>query len=139
MLLLIRAILIVSLLLQPLGGLLPQRCIAMPALATLESMGMPADTECGCCGGGENLATIECPTAQNQYVGCNCKNPQREDPKTPPSDQNTRQIEHLFSATPVVVAVLPQPPATSPRWTASEPLRCSGSHSVQSLLCVWLM
>lgn len=139
MLLLTRAILIISLLLQPLGGMLPQRCVAMPGPATLESMGMPAGTECGCCGGGEDLATIECPTAQDQYIGCNCKSSQREDPKTPPSDQKPRQIEHLFTATPVAVAVLVPAPAPSVRWAITEPVRSSGSHSVQSLLCVWLM
>jgi hypothetical protein len=137
---LLRAILIVTLLAQPLMGLMQQRCVGMPDAKALASMGMPVDTECGCCGSGnEGGAAIECPMAKNGYAGCNCKNPQPEDPKTPPSDQKPRQVEHLFSTPPLVVAVLVPLSSPTPRWTATEPVDRSGSHSIQSLLCVWLM
>lgn len=137
--LLIRAILIVSVLMQPLIGLVGQQCVGMPDAAALATVGMPADAECGCCGGDDGGRAIECPMAKNGYAGCNCKNPQPEDPRTPPSDQKPRQVEHLFSATPLVVAVLVPLPLSTPRWTATEPVDRSSSHSIQSLLCVWLM
>lgn len=137
--LIVRVILIASMLLQSLPGLAMQRCVAMPDASALAAAGMPADANCGCCGNGADGETIECPMAKNGYVGCNCKNPQSQEPKSPPSDQKPRQIEHLFLAMPFVVALLPREPLPSPRWTAIEPLKRSGSHSIQSLLCVWLM
>ncbi len=136
----IRLILALSLLMQSLPGLAMERCVAMPDAKTLASAGLPEDITCGCCGGDdEDGVTIECPMAKNGYAGCNCKNPQPEDPKTPPSDQKPRQVEHLFPAPPVVLAVLLPVPSPAPRWTATEPTQRWGSHSVQSLLCVWLM
>lgn len=78
--------------------------------------------------------------AKNGYIGCNCKNPQPDEPKSPPSNDKSRQIEQLFAAVTLVVAILVSEPASvSARWTAYEPRSRSGSHSIQSLLCVWLM
>ena len=138
---LIRAILIASLLLQSLPGLAMQRCVAMPSAPSPASMGTPANARCACCGGSDEEANaIGCPLAKGGYAGCNCKNPQPEDPKAPPSDQRSRQIEQLFSAlTPVVAILLPEPLPVGVRWTACEPPERSGSHSIQSLLCVWVM
>lgn len=136
--LVVRVILIVSLLFQSLPGLAMSRCVAMPDSSALVAMGMPADAECGCCAKGDDGKAIECPMAKSGFVGCNCKNPQPEDPKTPPSNQKSQQIEQLFSApTILVLMVPPEPLPLSARWTAAEPFRRSGSHSIQSLLCVW--
>lgn len=138
---LIRAILIASLLVQSLPGLVMQRCAAMPDASSLAAMGMPANAKCGCCGENDDGSAVECPLAKSGYVGCNCKNPQPEDPKTPPSDhQKSQQVEQLFSAmTPVAAILLPEPLPQPVRWATSEPAIRSGSHSIQSLLCVWLM
>lgn len=78
--------------------------------------------------------------AKSGYVGCNCKNPQPDEPKTPPSNEKPQQIEHIFAAAAFVVAILlPEPAGASAHWWAYEPPSRSSSHSIQSLLCVWLM
>ncbi|MBL8765267.1 MAG: hypothetical protein JNM07_13465 [Phycisphaerae bacterium] len=135
---LIRAILIVSLLMQSLPGLVMQRCVAMPEASSLTAMGMPANAKCGCCGESDVGSRVECPLADSGYVGCNCQSPQPEDPKAPPSDhQKSQQIEQLFAAAaPAVTILLPQPLPRHVRWTAFEPPNRCGSNSIQSLLCV---
>lgn len=138
---LIRAILIASLLLQSLPGLVMQRCVAMPDVKALVAAGHAANAKCACCGDSDDASAVECPLAKSGYVGCNCKSPQPEDPKAPPSDhQKSQQIEQLFpAAAPAITILLPEPLPLLVRWTASEPPKRSGSNSIQSLLCVWVM
>jgi hypothetical protein len=137
--LVVRVILIVSMLVQSIPGLAMPRCVAMPDSLALVAMGMPADAECDCCAKSEEGQAIECPMAERGFVGCNCKNSQAEDPKTPPSNQKSLQIERLLSVpvVPVILIAPPEPLPLAARWTAAEPSRRSGSHSIQSLLCVW--
>lgn len=136
----LRVILIGSLFLQSLPGLVTQRCVAMPTVSELAAAGMAPDAGCSCCGPSDNEAAVECPMAKNGYIGCNCKNPQPDEPKTPPANEKSRQLEQLFAAVTLVVAILvPEPAPVSVRWTDYEPPSRSGSHSIQSLLCVWLM
>lgn len=138
--LLLRVILIASLLLQSLPGLVMQRCVAMPTVSELAAAGMATDAECSCCGPSDDEAAVECPMAKSGSIGCNCKNPQPDEPKTPPGNEKSQRIDPLFAAVPLVVAILvPEPATASPRWTAYEPPSRFGSHSIQSLLCVWLM
>lgn len=136
----ITVIAMLSVLVQSLPGLVMQRCVAMPDSRTLLATGHRADAQCGCCHQGSD-GTIECPLAKSGYAGCNCKNPPSEDPKTPPSDhQKSQQIEQLFSTpTPVAAMLLPEPPPAPVRWGTAEPASRCGSHSIQSLLCVWVM
>lgn len=134
--LLVRAILVTSLLVQPFGGLLLGQCVVMPEAAALASVRMTADSKCGCCRGD---GASDCPMAANGIVECNCASARPQDPKTPPSEQKSRQIEHLLPATPLVTTVLLPQSSPMPRSTAIERVGYARSHSVQSLLCVWLM
>lgn len=137
--LLVRLILIVSLLAQSAPGLVMQRCVGMPDAKALAAAGLPGDAECSCCGTGDDGAVIECPMAAQGYMGCNCKHPKQDEPKSPPpSDQ--KPLQHALAFVPVLVAILPaEPPSAAAPWRGEEPLLRASPPSVQSLLCVWLM
>lgn len=139
MALLVRLILALSLVVQSVPGLAVQRCVGMPGAgaAGAEKIEQPV---CSCCGGGDDGAAAPCPFASNGYVGCNCKESQEQEPKPLPGDPKTEQLQHLLAFVPVLTVVLPPLPLpTAMMRTGSETPPWRTSHSVQSLLCVWLI
>jgi hypothetical protein len=124
-------ILVLGLIAQPLAGLTSQRCDLLPA-------------------GGSGVRQVPCccqsdDGASNAGDGdaaavCRCCDPQPEQPNpNPPSTDLKPRVELWLTVLPVVVARLAALPPQERAAGAAAPLAWRACHSIQSLLCVFVM
>jgi hypothetical protein len=135
MLALVRFILVLVLLLEPVQGLTVQRCLALPAPAAREGA-MPG---CSCCPlGAANAAA--CPRTPRPHAACNCDQAQRSTPAPPPEQLRSGpfQVTLAFSPAMLVALSFSPPPRVRPP-VAAQPPRWGSAHSVHQLLCTWLI
>lgn len=137
-----RLILALMLVVQSLPGLAVERCAelargtGMSAVDTTET----ENSACPCCSGRKGVPAGSGCSNSDAVTVCKCGMPQPEQPKAPPSDSRTEQVQ-------LAVAMLPgflgfvfeavDQPAPSEGLLGAPPKR--PANSVQSVLCVWVV
>lgn len=137
-----RIILAFMLVVQSLPGVSVERCAEMA-----RGMGMSAvdavatDTSaCLCCAGRKGETSGSACTNSDAVTACKCGMPQPEQPKAPPSDSRTEQVQLAVAVLPAFLGFVFESadrPAPSVGWLGAPPKR--PANSVQSVLCVWVV
>src|SRR5882724_4610786 len=120
-----RLILALSLLIQPMAGIVAARCGPMPMGAATS---MPSG-QCCCTAGGKGA----CKMVGKSASACGCRATQGEEPKAPPSGPKTDQSQTDLAVVPVFIGMLPVPQIAVAR-SLFQPHPWRATHSVQSLL-----
>jgi hypothetical protein len=124
MALFVRLILALLLLVQPMAGAVGQDCAAMPE----RRIGQTTLPEACCC----------CKPGRTPAASCGCLASHQEEPKAPARSLKAESSPPV--SLPVLIGTRPLPVAAAVPLPSSSPAPVtSASHSVQSLLCVWLM
>ena len=137
-----RIILAFMLVVQSLPGVSVERCAEMA-----RGMGMSAvdavatDTSaCLCCAGRKGETSGSACTNSDAVTACKCGMPQPEQPKAPPSDSRTEQVQLAVAVLPAFLGFVFESadrPAPSVGWLGAPPKR--PANSVQSVWCVWVV
>ncbi|MCC6661534.1 MAG: hypothetical protein IT437_11685 [Phycisphaerales bacterium] len=137
-----RLILALMLAVQSLPGLAVERCAEMTLGMGMSAVDATATDNSArpCCSGGKGEPTGSACTNSDAVTVCKCGTPRPEQPKAPPSDSRTDQVQ-------LAAAILPgflgfafeavDQPAPGVGWLGAPPKR--SANSVQSVLCVWVV
>ena len=137
-----RLILALMLVLQSLPGLTVERCAEMTPGTGMSAVDVtPTDNSaCPCCSGRKGEPSGSACSNSDAVTVCKCGMPQPEQPKAPPSDSRTEQVQLAVAILPAFLGFVFEAvdrPAPSVGWLGAPPKR--PANSVQSVLCVWVV
>lgn len=137
-----RLILALMFVVQSLPGVAVERCAEMT-----RGVGAPAvqaesadESSCPCCSGAARGKAGPACTNSDAVTACRCGMPQPEQPKAPPSEPKTEQVQFALAILPAFLGFMfeeidqPTPPVG---WLGAAPKR--PANSIQSVLCVWVV
>jgi hypothetical protein len=142
MALLTRLILALTLVVQSLPGIAVERCAEMTRATRIASAqsDMGDEVPCACCSGKASEKSAPACPKSDATTACKCGMPQPEQPKAPPSDSKTEQVQFAVAVLPAFLGFLFEPvdqPTPHVSWLGASPKR--PGNSIQSVLCVWVV
>ena len=137
-----RLILALLLVVQSLPGVSVERCAEMARGTGMSAVDTAAtDTSaCSCCAGRKGETSGSACSNSDAVTACKCGMPQPEQPKAPPSDSRTEQVQLAVAILPAFLGFVFEAvdrPVPSVGWLGAPPKR--PANSVQSVLCVWVV
>lgn len=137
-----RIILALMLVVQSLPGVAVERCAEMSRGTRMSAVDAVAtdSSACPCCSGRNGESSGSACRNSDAVTACKCGMPQPEQPKAPPSDSKTEQVQLAVAILPVFLGFdfeAVNRPALSLGWLGAPPKR--PANSVQSVLCVWVV
>lgn len=137
-----RLILAIMLVVQSLPGIAVERCAEMTGgiRAGAVQDASADEAACPCCAGAARDKSGPACANSDAVTACKCGMPQPEQPKAPPSDSRTEQVQLAVAILPAFLGFVFEAvdrPVPSVGWLGAPPKR--PANSVQSVLCVWVV